>query len=611
MSGVWRERGQVETGSVATRVHEHGPKPTLRPEVKEAVLQTLVKRKAEQGSISARDVRDAARVLDCAPRTIWRWVAAGKVPTGERGRWTPTSEDFKKRAGKTFEELLLQHGSIAEVRFQLNKQGNAPVSTRTMQRAVARTMPTWDVVYRTKGAEAARGLLPTSRMPDLGVNDEWSTDDTQLPLWCVLPNGSIGKAQLQGVMDGRSRYILSTLILPFIINTEDAVENIANAVQGHYTTNGVFVGGKPKRLRTDRGSNFTAEATSKGLVEYGVNRVHSAPYTPEQNGKIERWHQFKGRLKHLPGFDWNEWKRNDKRKASEPPSRDGLLTFEELQVEVLKAVREHNVERVHSAHGMTPEACWEQEVSLHPDAVVLADSASIRAAMRQTDTRVLRRQRIAYDKKFYNLHPQSVAGGADEDPDVIKKRARLGMAAEGQKVTLRFLHGRAEYLSVYNRHNEYLGDAVWDELQTVAQAGQTAQRRREAIKVMEATIENIAVANVAAVAARRAEALAAAEPGKEQYDAYDQPDNDRTDETRGSGDSSDGSTPADGGEYEGGAGPVEAAAAAGIAIRKSRTARTKSAAAAGAAKPPTRAEQLKEQERKDAIAAATWTRRPA
>lgn len=545
------------------------------PELKNAVLSALLRTKEERGEVPAADVRDAVRVLGCSERTVWRWLQRGCAPTHQRKRWEPS---------ETYRDLLLRHGgSIADLREALVGEGKEQVSARTMQRGFAREFAAAYLTFTRQGYQAAQAQLPTSAMPDLAVNEEWSMDDTQLPVWCILPSGQVGKAQMQGIIDGCTRYILSLNVSPYTFTTEDAIENLASAMAGHHTDSGVFIGGKPRALRTDRGSIFVAEATSMGLVAEKIDRRYSEAYTPQQNGKIERWHRYKRVFKKLPGYDWSDFKQGDPRKAVIPPPAENLLTFEELVLAVARAVRVYNTEKVHSAHDMTPVECWEHEVAANPDLIRRADGVALRAAMRQTDTRKLLRRRIEWDKRTYNLHPQSVQD-TDEDPDVTLRRRRLIDAAEGKTVTFRFLHGRVEYVSVYNAQNEYLGDAVWDKIQTVAQAGETAQARRRHIKTMTLDLERIAELDAEAVAASRARVLSALAAEGSDYRQYDDPDEQA---------------------------PASATGAPGDpdSGRKSRTAKKAPAKAkAGSVTPPTRAQQAEEKRRQDAADAANWTR---
>lgn len=485
------------------------------PELKCAVLTALLRIKEEHNEVPAASVREAVTVLGCSERTVWRWLKRGSVPDLKRSVWAPKDE---------YRSLLLRAGgSIKELNQELVASGKETVGPRTMQRGFSRELGTVQLTFARNGFKAAQGQLPTSAMPDRAVNDEWSMDDTQLPVWCILPSGEIGKPQLQGIMDACTRYIVSLNLSPYHFNTEDAVENLANAMVGHYSTNNVFIGGKPRALRTDRGSIFVTRATSLGLIASDIERRHSAPYTPQQNGKIERWHRFKRLFKKVPGFDWSDYKQGDPRKAAEVPPLKELLTFEEVVAEAARIVRGYNTKRVHKAHKMTPEACWEHEVAANPNLVVAVDAVAVRAAMVQSKDRLLRRGRVEWETRIYVLHPQSVLT-PDEDSDVIDRRRRLIDATEGKHVNIKFLQSRVEHVSVYTRSNEYLGDAVWDKIQTIEQVGEISNRRRQHIKTMTLDIENIAHADAEAVAARRKEILDSMDAGDAVYDQYDDTD---------------------------------------------------------------------------------------
>ena len=44
-------------------------------------------------------------------------------------------------------------------------------------------------------------------------------------------------------------------------------------------------------LRTDRGGEFTSVEFAAYCVNQGVVRHHTASYSPQQNGVVERWNQ--------------------------------------------------------------------------------------------------------------------------------------------------------------------------------------------------------------------------------------------------------------------------------------------------------------------------------
>jgi putative transposase len=45
------------------------------------------------------------------------------------------------------------------------------------------------------------------------------------------------------------------------------------------------------RLLSDNGSSYVAEDLAKWLEAKGMQHVRGAPYHPQTQGKIERWHQ--------------------------------------------------------------------------------------------------------------------------------------------------------------------------------------------------------------------------------------------------------------------------------------------------------------------------------
>jgi transposase InsO family protein len=481
--------------------------PGLKTDTKQAVLRMVLSHKSAVSQVPNRVVRDAAATCGVSTRTVRRWIATQQVPTGCRTHWQPTQDQVNR--------MLTDFGSVRAYRLALIDEGIEVPSLSTMERGFREHTPTVHRVWAQSGYQAAKQLLPTVDMPDLAVNDEWSMDDALCPVWCRMPDGRVGKPWMQGLMDASSRRILTLTMSHEPFNSETAVETIAAGIQGFHTEDGVFIGGKPRSLRSDRGSIFVARATSLGLVAADIERRYSDAYEPQQNGKIERWHRsIKSTLKAIPGFDRTHYKKGDPRKAAKPPKAADVLLYEELCVEMQKAVRRYNNDRVHSAHGLTPTAEWTRQVNATPELVTLADDVAIRAAMRQSEKRTLRRRRIEWDTHNYAMHPHSVqeAETGKFDEEVVEHRARRIAAHEGRKVTIRFLHSRKEYLSVYTELGEYLGDAVREDLQTPEQAAETVRERRKHTKTMRDLLDDIATNGAAAMVLRREEALAFADP---------------------------------------------------------------------------------------------------
>ena len=84
-------------------------------------------------------------------------------------------------------------------------------------------------------------------------------------------------------MDDCSRYMW----LQLLTSKDEAV-----AVIKKFKARAEAESGKKLRvLRTDRGGEFTSVKFAAYYADQGVVRHHSAPYSPQQNGMVERWNQ--------------------------------------------------------------------------------------------------------------------------------------------------------------------------------------------------------------------------------------------------------------------------------------------------------------------------------
>jgi hypothetical protein len=82
---------------------------------------------------------------------------------------------------------------------------------------------------------------------------------------------------------------------------------IATALERHVLQ---VLPGKPNRILTDNGKEFTAEVFSEVLNKYGIAHVHSSPYKPSSNGAVERTNRTVGEmlrcLVHDSKTNWDE-----------------------------------------------------------------------------------------------------------------------------------------------------------------------------------------------------------------------------------------------------------------------------------------------------------------
>ena len=114
------------------------------------------------------------------------------------------------------------------------------------------------------------------------INQLWQTDFTYLKVigW--------GWFYLSTILDDYSRYIISWKLCTKM-RTEDVTDtlDLALAASG---CGQVHVAHKP-RLLSDNGSSYVSAELAEWLQDKGMKHSRGAPYHPQTQGKIERWHQ--------------------------------------------------------------------------------------------------------------------------------------------------------------------------------------------------------------------------------------------------------------------------------------------------------------------------------
>jgi transposase InsO family protein len=96
------------------------------------------------------------------------------------------------------------------------------------------------------------------------------------------------------------------VLLPSKDQAATTIKNFQAAVE-------VETGRNLKALRTDRGGQFTSTEFSQYCAERGVHQQLTTPYSPQQNGVVERRNQSVVvmarcmlKAKHLLGYFWGE-----------------------------------------------------------------------------------------------------------------------------------------------------------------------------------------------------------------------------------------------------------------------------------------------------------------
>src|SRR5210317_1830996 len=129
------------------------------------------------------------------------------------------------------------------------------------------------------------------------VNQQWQTDFTYLKIigW--------GWMYLSTILDDFSRYVIAWKLCTGM-TSRDVTETLELALQASGCDQANVV--QKPRLLSDNGSSYISGELADWLSDNGMSHVRGAPYHPQTQGKIERWHQtLKNRilLEHyfLPG----------------------------------------------------------------------------------------------------------------------------------------------------------------------------------------------------------------------------------------------------------------------------------------------------------------------
>jgi len=114
------------------------------------------------------------------------------------------------------------------------------------------------------------------------INQLWQTDFTYLKIigW--------GWFYLSTILDDYSRYIIAWKLCTNM-KAEDVTDTLDLALQASGCDQ-VHVVHKP-RLLSDNGSSYVSGDLAEWLEDKGMKHSRGAPYHPQTQGKIERWHQ--------------------------------------------------------------------------------------------------------------------------------------------------------------------------------------------------------------------------------------------------------------------------------------------------------------------------------
>ena len=274
--------------------------------------------------------------------------------------------DWKERFGKVNEHnawLPRDHwltdpekAAIIDFRSQFPLEGYRQLAYMMLDRDVVAVSPT--SVYRVLkaagllGRPAAASKKGTGFQQPIGPHEHWHVDVAYVNI-----KGTF--YFLCSVLDGHSRFIVHWELRETM--KEHEVEAIVQRAREKFP-------GVTPRIITDNGPQFLAREFKAFIRIAGMTHVRTAPFYPQSNGKIERWHKT---LKH---------------ECIRPKTP---LDLDDARRCVGEFVRHYNEVRLHGAIGyVTPKDKLEGRAEqIHADRDrKLAEARDRRATARRTGT---------------------------------------------------------------------------------------------------------------------------------------------------------------------------------------------------------------------------------
>jgi transposase InsO family protein len=234
----------------------------------------------EQSHLSARKTLEQ---LGVSRRTFYRWydryVQGG--PEALTDRPSAPSRVWNRIPASVHHqiiELALEHSDLSPrelaVRFTDEKQYFVSEASvyRLLKAHDLITSPAFVVI------KAANEFKDKTTRP----NEMWQTDFTYFKIigW--------GWFYLSTVLDDYSRYIIAWKLCT-TMRAEDVTDTLELALQASGCDQ-AYVLHKP-RLLSDNGPSYIAEELANYIEAQKMSHVRGAPFHPQTQGKIERWHQ--------------------------------------------------------------------------------------------------------------------------------------------------------------------------------------------------------------------------------------------------------------------------------------------------------------------------------
>ncbi len=334
--------------------------------------------------------RAAAR-LGVSARTVRRYV--DRESRRRRDDLPELRAATRALSDRELEAYLACNGNAAAAWRDLAKQGEPTRSMRTLQRAVA-ALPAGDRGFVKAGIDGRRGNSLWLRHEAPYRNHTWEADAWEIPVW-VIPRRGHRWIKVWAIfyLDCFTRALMG-----HVVDVRHQQAHVLAAFKRAILPDDDFgpFCGIPDIVRTDHGTEFTADETTTWHTYVGCYAAPAPPNFPQGKGKIERFlHTLEQEWASTLPFYTGGPRREDGKLYG--PNTDPL-TVKQLAHELDLYLQHYNTQRAHSAlNGQTPAQCWQADPT--PLRTVTADELRPMPIPRQR--RVVGKDGVRFDSRAF------------------------------------------------------------------------------------------------------------------------------------------------------------------------------------------------------------------
>jgi transposase InsO family protein len=400
---------QISTASPIRSARTVPPRPPSRAEQAKAAVR-------KQALTHLSQVRDE---LGYVPGPLMDEVASRlgvhEMHLSRMLRQFRKTERVPQRPGSTYKKTVLNpwkaqvvyfvyHGDATATYNRLAADGELPegMSLRAFQRRVLE----WDPAVRACAKGGYRAMVKEQFFNIEHIPHKayaYGTDHTKLPIRVLPMRGTTPVwPWLTTLMCLKTRLVLAYKLTAHTPTAEDSIDTLLEGIHGEHTEDGMFIGGKPMFLRSDRGADYVGNALALNLIDLEIEPRFTEPYSSWQNGRVERLNgsldaQF---APTVPGFHPGGEDQYTRRVLNTPVPESSLLTIETLDRRLGDWFGEYNNKPHRSLGGLTPLEAWAADDHV----VAVADNDTVVNAMTPRETRRLHHYGIEARGVIYS-HP--------------------------------------------------------------------------------------------------------------------------------------------------------------------------------------------------------------